>query len=82
MSGASQRKRARERREAAGLVCRCINHLGGPKQQHRTKDAALGWIVSQGLRHGAALEVYPCPTTDRWHVRSRKARPSPTPLGH
>lgn len=55
-------------------ACNCRNHLGRPKQQHATKTKALVWIVRTGMRHGMTLEPYPCPTSKKWHVRTRRTR--------
>lgn len=52
--------------------CRCRNHKGTPKQQHRTREAAVDAIVTIHLRHGGAYEVYQCPRSDRWHVRTMR----------
>lgn len=50
--------------------CTCRNHLGRPKQQHKSKQAALDAILRQHLRHGGTFEAYRCPSSDRWHVRT------------
>ncbi|MCR6706510.1 MAG: hypothetical protein NVV66_18105 [Cellulomonas sp.] len=57
-------------------ACTCVNHLGTPKAQHKTRAAALQWATRTRRVQGMRLEPYPCPTTDRWHIRSaRQARP-------
>jgi hypothetical protein len=54
--------------------CQCANHMGTPKQRHKTKAAALRWAVSRTAVRGMRLEPYRCPTTPGvWHVRTAKA---------
>lgn len=56
--------------------CRCRNHLGSPKQQHRSRAAAVQWAVRSSRVRGMRLEPYRCPTSNRWHIRTaREARP-------
>lgn len=50
--------------------CGCTNHLGGPKQMHASRDAAITAILDRHLEHGPH-EIYPCPSVDGvLHVRS------------
>jgi hypothetical protein len=52
--------------------CTCTNHIGGPKQQFKTRDAALTAIIRTHAWTGKGYSVYPCPTSDRFHVRSHR----------
>ncbi|HEY9250565.1 MAG TPA: hypothetical protein VIO38_15605 [Rariglobus sp.] len=52
--------------------CHCRNHLGTPKSKYRTKRAAVDWIIRTAIRHGMAYEAYQCPTSTRWHVRTKR----------
>lgn len=52
--------------------CVCTNHLGGPKQQFKTRDGAINAILKNHLWTGKGYAVYPCPTSDRFHVRSKR----------
>ena len=50
--------------------CGCVNHLGKPKIQHASKEAAVEMILRRYMKHGAH-EVYPCPNKEGvFHVRS------------
>ena len=48
-------------------ICKCRNSHGGMKQQHRSEGAALKQAVAR-LRVTGTAGVYPCPTSDKWHV--------------
>lgn len=50
--------------------CECRNHMGTPKIQHPSEDAAIKQIIRRHLRHGEH-GIYKCPTSDAWHVTSR-----------
>ena len=61
-------------RPAAG-ACQCRNHLGRPKTQHKSKDAALAAILRRHLRHAGACTTYPCPTkTGVFHVATKRKK--------
>ena len=73
-----------------GPACQCHNHIGKPKSQHKTADAALHAIVRRHMRHGGGFTVYPCPTKPGvFHVatvrsetppwQASPARPTPEP---
>jgi hypothetical protein len=49
-------------------VCTCTNHLGKPKQQFKTKDAALAIIARHHMWTGKSYHVYQCPTSNRFHI--------------
>lgn len=57
--------------------CSCTNHLGQPKQAHRSRQSAVSWAASNWVRKrgigGMRFEVYRCPTSDRWHIRTARA---------
>jgi hypothetical protein len=55
-------------------VCTCTNHLGRPKVQHKSKQAALTWMLKHRQVRGMRLEPYRCPTSNRWHVRTARKR--------
>lgn len=57
--------------------CRCRNHLGKPKTQHKSKDAALKAVMRRHVRHGGPFITYPCPTRPGvFHVATdRKKNP-------
>jgi len=59
---------------AAKSGCKCRNHLRKPKQQHASKDAALTAIIRTHSKHGGSFSAYPCPTSDKWHVRTDRKR--------
>jgi hypothetical protein len=53
--------------------CGCRNHLGKPKQMHKSKAAAIKQILHTHLKHGAH-EVVECKQVKGiYHVRSLKA---------
>lgn len=57
-------------------ACQCRNHMRTAKQLHKSKDAALRWMVTGAERRGITgmqLEAYECPTTAGWHVRTVRA---------
>ncbi len=60
--------RGKRRKQPAWV---CTNHMGTPKQQHKTRDAALADIMRRHVRTGKAYRVYPCPTSECFHVSSR-----------
>jgi len=47
--------------------CKCTNRNGGAKQQHKTRDAAV-LDATRKLNSSGTTRVYPCPTSNRWHV--------------
>lgn len=57
-------------------VCGCTNARGGPKNQHKTREAALAVAMSpKMLRTGLPHSVYPCPKIEGvWHVRTERKR--------
>lgn len=60
----------------AGLIagppkCKCRNHHGGDKIQHRSQERALQYIAKR-RRDGMRYEVYKCPTSASWHIRTAK----------
>lgn len=60
-------------RGASKSGCRCMNHLGQPKQQHKTQDAALAY-ATRHTRWTGLTRIYRCPTSNRWHVTTRPDR--------
>lgn len=51
--------------------CRCTNHLGGAKQQHKSQAAAVAYAASH-TKYTGVTRIYRCPTSDRWHVTTRR----------
>jgi len=49
-------------------VCTCTNHLGKPKQQFSTKDAALTIIIRHHMWTGKKYRIYQCPTSNLFHI--------------
>lgn len=61
--------------DARPVPCECHNHVGGQKQLHRTREAAVMWAVIGAPRRGLAgmrFEPYECPTGTGWHIRTAK----------
>lgn len=60
-----------------GPACTCRNHLGKPKSQHRSREAAITAIIRRHMRHGGGFIAYPCPTRPgTFHVATeRKQQP-------
>lgn len=57
------------------IGCRCNNHMGTPKAQHKSRAAALQWCIRGAAKRGVAgmrFEPYPCPTSNRWHIRTAR----------
>lgn len=53
--------------------CTCTNRKGGLKVQHRSKSAAIKWIVRKARKHRGTFSFYRCPTQPGiWHVRTGK----------
>ncbi len=55
--------------------CECTNHLGHPKAQHKTRQAAITWALRSTRKRGLAgmrFEPYHCPTSDSWHIRTAR----------
>ena len=67
--------RQKGRPHQGGPSCTCRNHLGKPKQQHRSRDQAISAIVRRHMRRGGTFRAYRCPTSPKWHVTSQEPRP-------
>lgn len=48
--------------------CQCTNHMGTPKQQFKSKQAALEGIIKHHLWTGKKYTVYTCPTSNKFHI--------------
>lgn len=47
--------------------------MGSAKIQYKSRDAALAAIVRDHMWTGKAYSVYECPTSPRFHIKSRSA---------
>jgi len=64
--------RAREHHPPTKTGCQCTNHMGGAKVQHRSRAAAVAWVLRSRAPKGMRYEPYRCPSSDKWHIRTAR----------
>lgn len=57
-------------------VCGCRNGRGRPKNQHKSREAAVEQAMTpRYLKTGLGHTPYPCPKVDGvWHLRTERKR--------
>lgn len=57
-------------------ACRCRNHMGSPKLQHKSRRAALNEAMRRARKHrGYSFGLYPCPAQPGvWHLTTKERK--------